>query len=111
MGPAPQETLELAKSLLLQRIQELGTTGIARRLTPGGVSQLPTRPLTEAEMQGMPGSLTGVLSAPPGKATRKDVPNVRPTKVLLLMNLVGAGDVDEDLLEETTEEASKYGKI
>merc|ERR1711957_281187 len=34
-----------------------------------------------------------------------------PTKVLLLLNLVGAGDVDEDLEEETAEEASKYGKL
>merc|ERR1712113_123773 len=34
-----------------------------------------------------------------------------PTRVLLLNNLVGKGDVDEDLEEETAEEASKYGKL
>eukprot|EP00747_Dinoflagellata_sp_TGD_P164036 gnl/TRDRNA2_/TRDRNA2_183423_c0_seq1.p1 gnl/TRDRNA2_/TRDRNA2_183423_c0~~gnl/TRDRNA2_/TRDRNA2_183423_c0_seq1.p1 ORF type:complete len:425 (+),score=117.12 gnl/TRDRNA2_/TRDRNA2_183423_c0_seq1:106-1275(+) len=34
-----------------------------------------------------------------------------PTRVLLLLNLVGAGEVDEDLEEETGEEASKYGKL
>lgn len=34
-----------------------------------------------------------------------------PTKVLLLNNMVGAGDVDSDLEEETAEEASKYGKL
>merc|ERR1719188_1615359 len=34
-----------------------------------------------------------------------------PTKVLLLNNLVGRGEVDEDLEEETAEEASKYGKL
>merc|ERR1712203_594691 len=34
-----------------------------------------------------------------------------PTKVVLLTNLVGAGDVDEDLEEETADEAKKYGKL
>jgi len=34
-----------------------------------------------------------------------------PSNVLLLQNLVGAGDVDEDLQEETAEEAGKYGKV
>lgn len=34
-----------------------------------------------------------------------------PTRVLLLNNLVGAGEVDEDLEEETAEEAGKYGKL
>jgi len=34
-----------------------------------------------------------------------------PTRVVLLNNLVGAGEVDEDLEEETAEEAGKYGKL
>merc|ERR1712146_200630 len=34
-----------------------------------------------------------------------------PSRILLLQNLVGAGDVDSDLEEETTEEASTYGKV
>merc|ERR1712113_1108905 len=34
-----------------------------------------------------------------------------PTRVLLLTNLVGKGEVDEDLEEETAEEATKYGKL
>merc|ERR1712151_1195228 len=34
-----------------------------------------------------------------------------PTRVLLLNNLVGAGEVDDDLEEETAEEAAKYGKV
>jgi len=37
--------------------------------------------------------------------------NRAPTRVLLLNNLVGAGEVDEDLEEETAEEAGKYGKL
>merc|ERR1711915_809109 len=37
--------------------------------------------------------------------------NRPPTRVLLLNNLVGAGEVDEDLEEETAEEAGKYGKL
>merc|ERR1740121_1902091 len=34
-----------------------------------------------------------------------------PCTVLLLNNLVGKGEVDEDLEEETAEEAGKYGKL
>lgn len=34
-----------------------------------------------------------------------------PSCILLLNNLVGAGEVDEDLEEETAEEAGKYGKV
>merc|ERR1712185_312902 len=34
-----------------------------------------------------------------------------PSRVLLLNNLVGAGEVDEDLQEETADEAGKYGKV
>lgn len=43
----------------------------------------------------------------------KAAPEVKrpPSRVLLLMNLVGAGEVDEDLQEETAEEAGKYGKV
>merc|ERR1711920_697308 len=33
------------------------------------------------------------------------------TKVVMLTNLVGAGEVDEDLEEETADEAKKYGKL
>eukprot|EP00397_Hematodinium_sp_SG-2012_P026526 GEMP01027793.1.p1 GENE.GEMP01027793.1~~GEMP01027793.1.p1 ORF type:complete len:380 (-),score=112.62 GEMP01027793.1:1148-2287(-) len=34
-----------------------------------------------------------------------------PTKILFLTNLVGKGEVDEDLNEEIREEASKYGTV
>uniref|UniRef100_A0A3B3ZZE3 Splicing factor 45 n=1 Tax=Periophthalmus magnuspinnatus TaxID=409849 RepID=A0A3B3ZZE3_9GOBI len=34
-----------------------------------------------------------------------------PTKVVLLRNMVGRGEVDEDLEEETKEECEKYGKV
>lgn len=35
----------------------------------------------------------------------------KPTKVVLLKNMVGPGEVDEDLQPETTEECSKYGEV
>ncbi|KAJ3109739.1 Splicing factor 45 [Phlyctochytrium bullatum] len=35
----------------------------------------------------------------------------RPTTVLLLKNLVGRGEVDADLQDETASECSKYGKV
>ncbi|XP_018106675.1 RNA binding motif protein 17 L homeolog isoform X1 [Xenopus laevis] len=34
-----------------------------------------------------------------------------PTKVVLLQNMVGAGEVDEELEGETKEECEKYGKV
>jgi splicing factor 45 len=34
-----------------------------------------------------------------------------PTRVLLLRNMVGAGQVDDDLEEEVAEECSKYGEV
>ncbi|KAL8222374.1 UNVERIFIED_CONTAM: Splicing factor 45 [Gekko kuhli] len=34
-----------------------------------------------------------------------------PTKVVLLRNMVGAGEVDEELEGETKEECEKYGKV
>merc|ERR1712232_427347 len=34
-----------------------------------------------------------------------------PTSVVLLMNVVGAGEVDEDLHEEIVEEANKFGNL
>uniref|UniRef100_A0A2K6T2F9 Splicing factor 45 n=1 Tax=Saimiri boliviensis boliviensis TaxID=39432 RepID=A0A2K6T2F9_SAIBB len=34
-----------------------------------------------------------------------------PTKVVLLRNMVGVGEVDKDLEVETKEECEKYGKV
>ncbi|KAL8563504.1 hypothetical protein ACOMHN_066171 [Nucella lapillus] len=34
-----------------------------------------------------------------------------PSKVILLMNMVGPGEVDEELEPETAEECTKYGKV
>lgn len=51
---------------------------------------------------------------PPGQPEQKKANqgfNRAPTRVLLLNNMVGAGEVDEDLEEETGEEAGKYGKL
>mmetsp|Transcript_11945 Transcript_11945/g.14024 ORF Transcript_11945/g.14024 Transcript_11945/m.14024 type:complete len:179 (-) Transcript_11945:43-579(-) len=60
------------------------------------------------------GSKREAASPPAGQPDQKQAkaaPTLPPTRVLLLNNMVGAGDVDEDLEEETAEEASKYGKL
>lgn len=44
---------------------------------------------------------------PPATAEHKD--NVSP--VILLTNMVGPGEVDDMLQEETADECSKYGKV
>jgi len=53
------------------------------------------------------------VAAPPAAKQAKpaEAKQRPPTRVLLLNNLVGAGDADEDLEEETAEEAGKYGKL
>merc|ERR1719356_210791 len=48
---------------------------------------------------------------PQAKQQKPTAPTGPPTRVILLNNLVGAGEVDEDLEEETAEEAGKYGKL
>lgn len=62
------------------------------------------------------GTKREALSQPTGQPEAKQPKaaasfNRPPTRVLLLNNLVGAGEVDEDLEGETAEEASKYGKL
>lgn len=48
---------------------------------------------------------------PPAKPTMVFARPGNPTRVLFLTNLVGKGDVDDDLEEEIREEASKYGSV
>ncbi|XP_061570224.1 splicing factor 45 isoform X1 [Cololabis saira] len=66
-------------------------------------------------------SQSGVLDIPPGGSAvdmgKKSEANPlteilkNPTKVVLLRNMVGPGEVDEDLEGETKEECEKYGKV
>ncbi|KAK2172815.1 hypothetical protein NP493_926g01073 [Ridgeia piscesae] len=55
------------------------------------------------------------MAPPPMQATTTETSNVNllanPTKVILLRNMVGPGEVDDDLEPETAEECSKYGKV
>merc|ERR1719502_1863038 len=51
------------------------------------------------------------VGQPEPKQVKATTFNRPPTRVLLLNNLVGAGEVDEDLEGETAEEAGKYGKL
>jgi len=48
---------------------------------------------------------------PSGKQAKPTEAIRPPSKIVLLTNMVGAGEVDEDLEEETAEEAGKYGKL
>jgi splicing factor 45 len=48
----------------------------------------------------------GVCGAPPVPSM-----NVVPSRVILLLNMVGRGETDEGLEEETADECAKYGKV
>merc|ERR1712187_712725 len=64
-------------------------------------------------VEGQKREAPAVAAGQPEAKQAKTAPtlNRTPTRVLLLNNLVGAGEVDEDLEGETAEEASKYGKL
>ncbi|CDJ41686.1 DNA repair enzyme, putative [Eimeria tenella] len=46
-----------------------------------------------------------------GQVPRAVTFNMAPTRILLLLNMVGRGQVDSDLKEETEEEAAKLGNL
>jgi splicing factor 45 len=56
-----------------------------------------------------------IEQAPSKPAAPKPTPgtnfNRQPTRVVMLTNMVGKGEIDEDLADETKDEASKYGEI
>nr|XP_020456974.1 splicing factor 45 [Monopterus albus]XP_020456975.1 splicing factor 45 [Monopterus albus]XP_020456976.1 splicing factor 45 [Monopterus albus] len=55
----------------------------------------------------------GSTADPPKKTEANPLTEIlkNPTKVVLLRNMVGRGEVDEDLEGETKEECEKYGKV
>merc|ERR1719421_2663265 len=56
-----------------------------------------------------------IEQAPTKPAAPKPTPgtnfNRQPTRVVMLTNMVGKGEIDEDLADETKDEAGKYGEI
>ncbi|XP_076007290.1 splicing factor 45 [Genypterus blacodes] len=63
---------------------------------------------------GTPEASVGGLAVDPSKKSEANPLTEilkNPTKVVLLRNMVGRGEVDEDLEGETKEECEKYGKV
>jgi splicing factor 45 len=56
-------------------------------------------------MQLLPGA------APKPKPSGLSALSGTPTRILLLRNMVGPGEVDDDLEEEVAEETAKYGEV
>jgi splicing factor 45 len=52
-----------------------------------------------------------VATAKPARAPVRIPPLSEQSKVLLLKNMVGPGEVDDDLESETASECSKYGEV
>lgn len=67
--------------------------------------------ITEGQKRDAPQVAAGQPNNKQAKIPAASIANRAPTRVLLLNNLVGKGEVDEDLEEETAEEAGKYGKL
>ncbi|CAL8278688.1 splicing factor 45 isoform X1 [Gadus morhua] len=70
-----------------------------------------------AEKPGASQAAAVEVGVPPADPGKKSDPNPLteilkcPTKVVILRNMVGRGEVDEDLEGETKEECEKYGKV
>eukprot|EP00240_Pyramimonas_obovata_P004942 CAMPEP_0118927142 /NCGR_PEP_ID=MMETSP1169-20130426/4680_1 /TAXON_ID=36882 /ORGANISM="Pyramimonas obovata, Strain CCMP722" /LENGTH=390 /DNA_ID=CAMNT_0006868847 /DNA_START=315 /DNA_END=1488 /DNA_ORIENTATION=- len=54
---------------------------------------------------------SGLIQREEKRPKLADVFSSNPTKVLMLRNMVGPGEVDEDLEDEVAEECSKYGEV
>lgn len=52
-----------------------------------------------------------IINVKRGRAAPPPPPAVLPPDVFVFQNMVGRGEVDEDLEEETKEECEKYGKV
>jgi splicing factor 45 len=57
------------------------------------------------------GSGSGIIVDHPPSQTRVDIRKEVTSPVILLTNMVGPGEVDDMLQEETADECSKYGKV
>lgn len=87
-----------------------GREGDLPKLTPEILKAIEAQTTAKAvEDIPPPSSASEAAAQPPEakKAKRADP----PTRVVLLTNMVGRDEVDEDLEEETTEEAGKYGRL
>mmetsp|Transcript_16503 Transcript_16503/g.22806 ORF Transcript_16503/g.22806 Transcript_16503/m.22806 type:complete len:417 (+) Transcript_16503:318-1568(+) len=69
-------------------------------------------PLMAKKIDGRSAVIVNAKEKPPPEEPRRPSSiGQKPTRVLLLRNMVGPGEVDEDLEEEVAEECSKYGDV
>eukprot|EP00923_Selenidium_pygospionis_P007844 GHVN01013338.1.p2 GENE.GHVN01013338.1~~GHVN01013338.1.p2 ORF type:complete len:466 (+),score=101.76 GHVN01013338.1:2013-3410(+) len=66
--------------------------------------------IVEGKRQPVPKAASAV-DTPTAPAVVGTTFNTNPTRVILLKNLVGPGEVDDDLKAETQEEASRFGNL
>lgn len=59
----------------------------------------------------LPSAETDSMEPPRGQGESITVAMRNPSKVVLLRNMVGPGEVDDDLEPETAEECTKYGRV
>ncbi|ORY52952.1 hypothetical protein BCR33DRAFT_182368 [Rhizoclosmatium globosum] len=60
----------------------------------------------------IPSATPVTISRPPVLHTQPSYhDSTKPTRVVLLLNMVGPGEVDDDLKDETASECSKFGSV
>ena len=94
--------------------QGMKTPLVAKKMdsTTGVITNAEHRPLSRPPPPPPPpppSAAAGV--APEAKKTGAVTFRGRPSRVLLMKNMVGPGEVDEDLVNEIGEECSKYGEV
>ena len=97
--------------------QGMKTPLVAKKMdsTTGVITNAEQRPLVRPPPPPPPppAALAGVAAGvvPEAKKTGAVTFRGRPSRVLLMKNMVGPGEVDEDLVNEIGEECSKYGEV
>lgn len=107
-----EKTSKRGGKIIIGETQEKGT-GQAAAEPPGWMLGAAAEAQKKAAAAAAGAGSAAALGAGPATGDANPLTEILkcPTKVVLLRNMVGRGEVDDDLEEETKEECEKYGKV